>query len=692
MMNDVLPDPTTSPPSPLNAPHGWPQRMALLADSLGLALCLFDEQDRTVLWNPAFLRFFPEHDGHVYAGEHYSANLRRFYLSRLAPDELPHIDRYISDGITRHRTQTRPFIFSHRGRWLRVSSLEVPGGRLRLWLQIPGPEFQDSGIYHQPGTAPGLAANTSLDVLEHVADGVMVLDPDDRIAAVNDHFLQVYGLASKALAIGFTYRHVLKNLWSAVPWYDRTPDEPPQWETALRDNDRFTGAPFEIPLPYDRWIRVMVHQAANGVRYGVHVDITFMKRQQRELQAAEQRARVSEERYRRVAEELHREKERLEKSEARFRTAFDYSGVATTITSFQGALLDFNDAFCRLLGYSRAEMRLINFNETLMPTDSQRVSAHIGRLLGGEQSAFQMECRFIRKDQAQVWGLLCCAPIQDRNSQAEFIISHIQDITARKQVEEERDLLMQQLNHQATHDALTGLVNRPHFEQLAKLALRDQHQSTTVHSLGFLDLDGFKQINDTAGHAAGDALLQAVANLLKDSVRPTDVVARLGGDEFGILLYHCDTTTAQATGNHIIQRLSSLDFRWQEQSFRIGVSIGITALTTATDSLKQAFEHADLACYAAKRAGRNRVHVARPCLLQHQSAQVANQSTQIHDKARRRCPVNHAVIVRQRQRQQQPGRKLFPIPHRLKLRAGYTENGHFRRIDQRRKRRTADAA
>lgn len=450
---------------PTGIHQSWQHSLALLTDSLGLALCLFDDQDCAVLWNASFLHFFPEHDGHVHIGEHYSANLRRFYLSRLAPDELLHIDRYIADGITRHHTQSRPFIFSHRGRWLRVSSLAMPsGGRMRLWVQIPGPEAQSSAVYTLPGATPGLTPNPSLAVLEHVADGVMVLDPDGSITAVNDHFMQIYGLASKTLVIGSTYHDVLKSLWSAVPWYDLVPAETPPWESALRDNSRFTGAPFEIPLPYERWIRVMVHQAPDGVCYGVHVDITFMKRQQRELQAAEQRARESEERYRRVAEELLWEKDLLEKSEARFRTAFSYSGVATSITSAQGVLLDFNDAFCRLLGYDRADILLLNFNELIEASDHAQVHEQVRLLLGGQQRSFQMECRFICKNNAQVWGLLCCAPIDDHHNQTEFLINHIQDITARKQAEEERDLLMQQLNHQATHDALTGLVNRARFE------------------------------------------------------------------------------------------------------------------------------------------------------------------------------------------------------------------------------------
>jgi hypothetical protein len=120
--------------------HGPYATMAELLDSLNIGVCLFDETDRALLWNRTFLRLFPEHDGPIAVGEHYSVNLRRFYLARLGPDELPHIDRYIAEGLIRHRTQTQPFVFEHRGRWLRVGSLPIaPGGRIRIWTPIASP-------------------------------------------------------------------------------------------------------------------------------------------------------------------------------------------------------------------------------------------------------------------------------------------------------------------------------------------------------------------------------------------------------------------------------------------------------------------------------------------------------------------------------------------------------------------------
>ena len=130
--------------------NDWIAPLGQMLDGLGIAMCLFDDQDRTQAWNETFLRFFPEHAGHVHVGEPYCDNLRRFYLGRLGPDENERIDSYIDAGIARHRGQTQPFAFEHRGRQLVVSSVQLQGGgdcacgacsmalRWTCWARAPG--------------------------------------------------------------------------------------------------------------------------------------------------------------------------------------------------------------------------------------------------------------------------------------------------------------------------------------------------------------------------------------------------------------------------------------------------------------------------------------------------------------------------------------------------------------------------
>ena len=164
------------------------------------------------------------------------------------------------------------------------------------------------------------------------------------------------------------------------------------------------------------------------------------------------------------------------------------------------------------------------------------------------------------------------------------------------------------LSHQATHDTLTGLVNRAEFERrLAHLlASASRHNP---HALLYLDLDQFKVVNDTCGHVAGDDLLRQISALLRTKLRARDTLARLGGDEFGVLLDHCPVAEAKRVADSLRELLRAFRFGWQDKSFTIGVSIGLVPLAAAGETLSSVFSAADAACYAAKETGRNRVHL-----------------------------------------------------------------------------------
>lgn len=244
-----------------------------LLDAVDIALCLFDGEDRTLTWNACFLRFFPEHAGHVFSGEPYRENLRRFYDTRLAPDERRHLERYVEEGIARHRAQSRPFVFTHRGRRLRVASLPTPqGGRLRVWQQLHGSETLADA-------APGAQTWDAfpIDLLDHIADGAMVLDQHDRIIATNDEFRALYDVPEGLSIIGSTLQQVVRDAWA------RGSEPAPGRDGFVQDNLRFAGAPFEIELPGGRWRRVIARRTASGIGYFTHSDITVLKRQQAEL-------------------------------------------------------------------------------------------------------------------------------------------------------------------------------------------------------------------------------------------------------------------------------------------------------------------------------------------------------------------------------------------------------------------------
>jgi diguanylate cyclase (GGDEF)-like protein/PAS domain S-box-containing protein len=177
-----------------------------------------------------------------------------------------------------------------------------------------------------------------------------------------------------------------------------------------------------------------------------------------------------------------------------------------------------------------------------------------------------------------------------------------------RDVSEERSL-RQRLDHQATHDALTGLINRTEFERRVLEALAASVEHGAEHALLYLDLDQFKVVNDTCGHMAGDELLRQICAVLSHVVRESDTLARLGGDEFGVLLPNCPLPQATRIAEKLRAAVAAWVFQWSERSFQVGASIGVVPVTRATETYAALLADADLACYAAKEQGRNRVHV-----------------------------------------------------------------------------------
>ncbi|MBE9001260.1 EAL domain-containing protein [Nostoc sp. LEGE 12447] len=196
------------------------------------------------------------------------------------------------------------------------------------------------------------------------------------------------------------------------------------------------------------------------------------------------------------------------------------------------------------------------------------------------------------------------SPIRDRQGQVIGGVMVFRDVTQNRE-------FSRQLFWQASHDALTGLVNRQEFEQRIEQALRFTKLDYEVHALCYLDLDHFKIVNDTCGHVAGDKLLRQITILLQQKIRKTDTLARLGGDEFGLLLNQCTLKQALLVANELLSCVQEFRFVWQEQVFSIGASIGLVSIDTNSESVAEIISTADLACYTAKNRGRNRVYVAQ---------------------------------------------------------------------------------
>jgi diguanylate cyclase (GGDEF)-like protein/PAS domain S-box-containing protein len=169
--------------------------------------------------------------------------------------------------------------------------------------------------------------------------------------------------------------------------------------------------------------------------------------------------------------------------------------------------------------------------------------------------------------------------------------------------------LTREMSYQASHDALTGLVNRREFERQIDVALDGAQAESEHHVLCYMDLDRFKVVNDTCGHLAGDNMLREVAALLREQVRDSDIVARLGGDEFALLLTGCPLEKACQIADDVCTAVRNYHFVWQDRIFDVGISIGLVEINQQSTSIEDVLSAADSACYVAKQQGRGRVHV-----------------------------------------------------------------------------------
>ena len=169
--------------------------------------------------------------------------------------------------------------------------------------------------------------------------------------------------------------------------------------------------------------------------------------------------------------------------------------------------------------------------------------------------------------------------------------------------------LTRQMTYQASHDALTGLVNRREFERRLQEATDSAQTSAIGHALCYLDLDHFKVVNDTCGHTAGDNMLREIASLIKDTVRDSDTVGRIGGDEFALLLVGCPLEKARQIADNVVRSVSDFRFVWKDKIFNVGVSIGLVEIGRDSGTIEDIMNAADSACYVAKKQGGLHVHV-----------------------------------------------------------------------------------
>lgn len=272
--------------------------------------------------------------------------------------------------------------------------------------------------------------------------------------------------------------------------------------------------------------------------------------------------------------------------------------------SLQGRLISANPQLVATLGYNNlAELRkaISDGGPSALIMDLDEGSKLLGEVIQ-KGSVSSREIQTMKKDGSHLWGLLSMRISSNPTEDKEFIHGAVVDITEKHQA-------YQKLAYMATHDPLTGVLNRSEFEKKLYKSLTELKQSGQPSTLLYLDLERFKLINDTSGHIAGDSLLRQVSDQLKSALNEQGVLARLGGDEFAMLLDGINGNEAFVIAYRIIEAVKEFRFLWEERIFTVGVSIGMKELSSDDASLTQIFTSADAACYIAKEKGRNRIHI-----------------------------------------------------------------------------------
>lgn len=288
---------------------------------------------------------------------------------------------------------------------------------------------------------------------------------------------------------------------------------------------------------------------------------------------------------------------RIRSSEQKFWASFAHAPIGFALLSRNGECTEVNDTLCRLLGYRHRDLLGHRFVRLLHPDDADPVST----ILADSTTSHRLEGRCRHADGHAIWSELYLCPLPLGGGSDAFAVL-VKDISEEKQHRE-------RLSYEASHDALTGLFNRTHFEQELHTILANTEDSTH-HVLGFVDLDHFKAINDACGHAAGDEVLQALAILMRGELRVTDLLARRGGDEFAFMLRDCPMERGRVIADKIRTAIAGYMFERDGRRFPLSASIGLVGLGGGHDDIEAPLRAADEACYRAKHAGRDRVEVA----------------------------------------------------------------------------------
>jgi diguanylate cyclase (GGDEF)-like protein/PAS domain S-box-containing protein len=410
---------------------------------------------------------------------------------------------------------------------------------------------------------------------DRLLEGVYRCAADGRVTEINPAFVKMLGY-ERAEEI-----YALPGL-SVLCWDQAARAE---FECSLQLHGEIRNA--ECELRCRDGSRLVVLESARVIRDEAHRMIAFEGTM----------ANISERK--RAEQAVFAEKERAQ-------VTLQSIGDAVITTDRQGCIDYMNPVAEQLSGWSQEQARGQQLDAVLRLQDEatgQSLESPLAQCLREGQLVHLSErCELANRLPQRIAIHESAAPIRDRSGDIVGAVVVFRDVTKERH-------LKRALSYQASHDVLTGLINRREFDNQLAAVLLSAQQHQGPHALLYVDLDQFKVVNDTCGHSAGDRLLRDVTGLLQAHVRSADTIARLGGDEFGILVRGCTAEQGARIADNIRQAIRDYRFTWEQNTTGIGASIGVVEITSDSQSASSLLSAADIACYAAKDSGRNRVHV-----------------------------------------------------------------------------------
>jgi len=411
-------------------------------------------------------------------------------------------------------------------------------------------------------------------LFETIVEGVYQSGRAGRLESVNPAFVTILGYESAAQL--YALQDVSALYWDPADRVRFT--EQVEREGEIRNAEfvlrRRDGAPVVV-LENSRAVR---DGAGRIIGYeGTIADITERKRAEQEVFAEKERAQVT----------------------------LQSIGDAVISTDADGRIDYINPVAESLAAWRLEEARGKPIDDVLTLIDEisrEPIDNPLLRVLGkGRSDAATEHAVLVTRAGHEVAIQESAAPICDRQGRVIGAVMVFHDVTRERR-------LKRALSYQASHDALTGLINRREFDNRLHTALPSARGGETTHALLYIDLDQFKVVNDTCGHQAGDRLLRDITGLLQARVRTGDTIARLGGDEFGVLLENCSIEQSTRIAEGVRQAIHAYRFSWGATALSVGASVGVVHISAETESVASVMSAADIACYAAKDEGRNRIH------------------------------------------------------------------------------------